>query len=162
PTITWAIPAAITYGTSLSDAQLNASTTVPGIFVYTPAAGSVLSAGTDGLTVTFTPTDTVNYTTATKSVQLTVGRATPTITWATPAPIVYGTPLSTTQLNPAAYQLNGTTPLDGTFVYSPTAGTILSAGFQHLSVTFTPNDTANYTSSSKTISLTVSPASLTI
>ena len=34
------------------------------------------------LSVTFTPTDTVNYTTATKTVQLTVGQATPPITWA--------------------------------------------------------------------------------
>jgi hypothetical protein len=65
-------------------------------------------------------------------------------------------------LNAAAYQLNGTTPLDGMFVYSPAAGTVLSAGSEQLSVTFTPNDTANYTSSSKTVSLSVSPATLTI
>jgi hypothetical protein len=35
--------------------------------------------------VTFTPDDAVNYTTATASVAITVTKATPTITWATPA-----------------------------------------------------------------------------
>ena len=39
PTITWAAPADITYGTALSATQLNATATVPGTFVYTPAAG---------------------------------------------------------------------------------------------------------------------------
>ena len=77
------------------------------------------AAGVDTLSVTFTPTDTTDYTTASKTVQLTVNQTTPIIIWANPATIFYGTPLSTTQLNAAAYQLNGTTPLDGTFVYSP-------------------------------------------
>ena len=45
PAITWATPAAITYGTALSATQLNASSTVAGTFVYTPAAGAVLTAG---------------------------------------------------------------------------------------------------------------------
>jgi hypothetical protein len=34
PTIAWATPAAITYGTALSAAQLNATASVPGTFVY--------------------------------------------------------------------------------------------------------------------------------
>jgi len=33
PTISWATPAAITYGTALSTTQLNASSTVAGSFV---------------------------------------------------------------------------------------------------------------------------------
>ena len=46
PTITWATPADIVYGTALSATQLNATTpSVAGTFVYTPAAGDVLSAG---------------------------------------------------------------------------------------------------------------------
>src|SRR6202007_1784500 len=99
PTITWPTPAAVTYGTALSATQLNATASVPGSFVYTPAAGSIPTAGTDTLSVTFTPTDTTNYTTATATVQLMVSQATPTITWATPAGITYGTPLSGAQLN---------------------------------------------------------------
>ena len=39
-------PAAITYGTALSAAQLDASASVPGTFAYSPAAGTVLTAGT--------------------------------------------------------------------------------------------------------------------
>ena len=150
PTITWATPAAITYGTPLSSTQLNASTTVAGTFVYSPAAGTVLSAGTQTLSVTFTPTDTVNYTTASRTVSLTVNKATPAVTWATPAAITYGTPLSSTQLN-------ASTTVAGTFVYSPSAG-VLSAGTHTLSVTFTPTDTTNYNNALATVSLTVNKA----
>jgi hypothetical protein len=162
PTITWPTPASFSYGTALSGAQLNATSPIAGSFTYTPVAGSIPPAGVDTLSVTFTPTDTIDYTTATKTVQLLVSQTTPTISWATPAAIFYGTPLSTTQLDAAAYQLNGTTPLDGTFVYTPAAGSVLSVGSQQLSVTFTPNDMANYTTATKTVSLTVSPATLTI
>jgi YVTN family beta-propeller protein len=94
PTITWVTPAAILYGTALSATQLNASasyggSTLPGTFAYTPAAGTVLIAGTQSLSVTFTPTDTTNYTTATGAVQLQVNGP---ATLLTPAP---GTTLTT-------------------------------------------------------------------
>ena len=72
PSITWAPPAAITYGTTLSGTQLNATANVPGSFVYTPATGTLVQAGTGTLSVTFTPTDTTDYTTATASVTITV------------------------------------------------------------------------------------------
>src|SRR6202040_1008499 len=87
PVITWADPASITYGTALSITQLNATASVPGTLIYTPAAGNIPAAGTDTLSVTFTPTDTANYTTATKTVTLTVTQATPVIIWANPANI---------------------------------------------------------------------------
>ena len=45
PAITWANPADITYGTALSNAQLNATPSVPGSFSYSPATGTILSAG---------------------------------------------------------------------------------------------------------------------
>jgi hypothetical protein len=80
PVITWANPAAITYGTALSATQLNATANVPGTFVYSPTMGAVLSAGTQTLNVTFTPTDTTDYTTATASVTLVVNKATLTVT----------------------------------------------------------------------------------
>ena len=89
--------------------------------------GSVPAAGTDTLSVTFTPTDTTNYTTATKTVQLTVTQVTPAITWATPVAITYGTALSSTQLN-------ATASVPGTLVYTPAAGTVPSAGTVTLSV----------------------------
>ncbi len=80
PPITWATPANIVYGTPLSGAQLDASSTVAGTFVYSPVAGTVLATGKQMLNATFTPTDVVDYTTATASVTLTVIPGTPTIT----------------------------------------------------------------------------------
>ena len=44
-TISWSAPADITYGTALSATQLNATANVPGSFVYSPVAGTVLNAG---------------------------------------------------------------------------------------------------------------------
>ena len=76
-TITWTAPAGIVYGTALSSTQLNATASVPGTFTYTPAAGTVLHAGSgQTLQATFTPTDTANYATATKTVTLSVAKAT--------------------------------------------------------------------------------------
>ena len=78
--ITWATPAAITYGAGLSSAQLNATANVAGAFEYTPVVGTVLNAGTQTLTAKFTPTDAVNYKGATGTVQLVVNKAPLTIT----------------------------------------------------------------------------------
>jgi uncharacterized protein (TIGR02145 family) len=71
--ITWANPADITEGTALSATQLNATADVAGTFVYTPAIGTVLSVvANQNLKVDFTPTDAVNYNTATKTVTINV------------------------------------------------------------------------------------------
>jgi len=73
PTITWPAPATITFGTALSATQLNASTGIPGTFVYAPPSGTVLSTGNgQTLSVTFTPTDTTDYTTATATTTINV------------------------------------------------------------------------------------------
>jgi hypothetical protein len=151
PTISWATPAAIAYGTALSATQLNASSTVAGTFVYTPAAGTVPTAGSKTLSVTLNPTDSIDYTTATATVNLAVNKATPAITWATPAAIAYGTALSATQLN-------ATSTVAGTFTYSPAAGTVLAAGSQTLTAAFTPTDTVHYTTATASVVLTVNPA----
>jgi hypothetical protein len=79
--ITWNSPVAITYGTALSSAQLNATANVPGTFVYTPAGGAVLNAGNgQTLSVTFTPDAPSSYGPATKTVSIDVLRAPLTIT----------------------------------------------------------------------------------
>jgi hypothetical protein len=75
----------------------------------------------------------------------------PAITWATPAPILYGTPLGAAQLDP-------TSPLPGSFSYSPSAGTVLPIGQNTLTATFSPTDTTDYTTSTATVTLTVIPA----
>ena len=71
-TLTWPTPLAIVQGTALSATQLNATASVAGSFVYTPAAGTVPSVGTQTLAVNFTPTNTTLYTTATAMVSLVV------------------------------------------------------------------------------------------
>jgi hypothetical protein len=76
---------------------------------------------------------------------------TPQINWATPAPIVYGTPLSATQLDASS-------PLAGSFAYSPAAGTVLGVGQQTLTATFTPTDTTDYIPARATVTLNVIPA----
>ncbi len=226
PVVSWPAPAAITYGTALSSTQLNATANTPGTFVYTPATGTVLGAGSQTLAVAFTPTDTTDYNNASASVSLTVNakpvtftispvsfayngsahgptitpsvagatfstagtasataagsyavsatatgnysgtsgpiawtiaKATPVVSWTTPAAITYGTALSSTQLN-------ATANVPGTFVYTPSAGTILAAGSQMLSVAFTPTDAIDYNNASASVSLTVNakPVTFTI
>ncbi|WP_433966889.1 Ig-like domain repeat protein [Tunturiibacter gelidiferens] len=65
-------------------------------------------------------------------------------------------------MNAAVYQPNSTNPIPGTYVYSPAIGTNLTIGNQPLSVTFTPTDTSDYTTATKTISLVVTQAGLII
>jgi phosphatidate phosphatase APP1 len=155
PTISWPTPADTVYGTALSATQLNATSSVEGTFTYTPAVDALLTAGTHTLSVAFTPTDAANYSPATATVSVNVVRATPTITWMAPTEIIYGTALSATQLN-------ATSSVDGSFVYIPAAHTVLTAGSHTLQVTFTPTDSANYSATTTTMSLTVRPATPTI
>ena len=73
PTISWANPADMVAGTPLSALQLDATASVPGTFTYTPPAGTILSAGAGQvLTATFTPTDTIDYSTATAIARINV------------------------------------------------------------------------------------------
>ena len=61
PVVNWPTPTNIVYGTPLGTNQNNAASTVPGSFSYNPTNGVVLPAGTNQLTLAFTPGDT-NYT----------------------------------------------------------------------------------------------------
>ncbi len=79
PVITWPTPANIVYGTALGGAQLDATASVAGSFVYSPAAGTVLTVGQHTLMATFSPTDTTDYTPNTASVLLTVVPVTPSL-----------------------------------------------------------------------------------
>ena len=152
PVITWAAPAAIVFGTPLGAAQLNATASTAGAFVYSQPAGTILGAGSHSLVADFTPADAVNFTTATASVQLSVLQATPTITWPSPAPILHGTPLG-------AVQLNATANVAGTFSYSPAEGTVLGIGAaQELRAYFTPSDAADFASVTKVTTIDVNPS----
>ncbi|MGA3127081.1 MAG: MBG domain-containing protein [Candidatus Korobacteraceae bacterium] len=174
PTVTWANPANITYGTALSGTQLNATSSwtvggvtgpVAGTFTYTPAAGTVLAAGNGQvLQVLFLATDDADYVAVHTTVTINVAQATPTITWATPAGITYGTALSGTQLNAtSSWTVGGTAgPVAGTFTYTPPLGQVLPAGNgQTLSVSFAPTDTTDYTTATDSVTINVAKATLT-
>lgn len=80
PVITWRKPGDIVYGTPLSDSQLNAIADVPGTFVYSAPAGTVLSAGSNQtIRVTFTPTDAMSNEVVVKSILINVAKAPLTI-----------------------------------------------------------------------------------
>jgi hypothetical protein len=151
PVIKWPTPAAISYGTPLSAAELNATTAVSGVFNYSPSAGHVLAPGTQTLTVSFTPADPSKYTTKQAMVSLNVTKATPLITWASPEPIVYGTALGDNELK-------ATASVPGSFVYAPGKGAVLSAGTHMPLVVFTPSDTTNYTTAQTPVLLSVTKA----
>ena len=151
PLLHWAIPAAITYGRPLDGTQLNATTSVAGSFSYSPAAGDVLTAGSHMLTVSFTPADSTLYNSAAASVELTVNRATPVISWTQPEAVTYGTVLGSAQLN-------ATSNIEGSIRYTPVTGSVPDAGTQTLTATLTPTDTTNYLPASTTVNLTVSKA----
>jgi serine/threonine protein phosphatase PrpC len=148
PSLQWPKPSHVPPGVALGAAQLNASASVPGMFAYSPAAGEVLSEGTHTLSVTFTPKDQANYTTAQATVPVTVAKIVAEIDWTPPNAIPCGTPLG-------ADQLNATASAPGTFAYFPAAGEVLPAGSHTLAVTFTPSDGVSYTPAQAAVPLTV-------
>ena len=148
PAVTWTTPAPITYGTALSSSQLDATASVAGRFTYTPAVGTVPTAGTDQLSVTFTPTDSADYSPVTSTTELVVNRAVPVVTWGKIKSIAYGTPLGATQLD-----AHSATP--GTFAYTPASGAVPNAGLQTLHAVFTPTDAADYTTATVSDSILV-------
>ncbi len=119
-----------------------------------------MTSGTGTCTLTASWPATANYTAAIATQSTTATLAVPVITWNTPAPIVYGTALSGTQLNATA-AFNGN-PVPGVFTYTPAAGAVLNAGNRTLSVSFTPTDTTTFTTATATVTLTVNPAPLVI
>jgi hypothetical protein len=120
------------------------------------AAGTTSSVGAYPIAYTVTGSNLANYAVTPATGTLTVGQASPAITWNAPAAVMYGTALS-------AAQLNATASTAGTFSYSPALGTVLGAGTQTLSVIFAPTDTTDYTTpSASTVALTVYKAPLTI
>ncbi len=168
PTISWANPADIVYGTALSATQLDATANVMGTFTYTPAAGTILGAGNNQtLSVLFTPADTTDYTSAFATATINVSQATPTVVSVSPVNIIYGTALANVQLSGSAtWTVNGSTvTVPGTIAYTSAAGTVLnaSASGQSEAVTFTPtDDTTDYTTASSTATVSVAQATPTV
>jgi hypothetical protein len=123
----------------------------PGTFAFTTPS-TAPNAGTASQGVTFTPTDTVNYSSASGIASVLVNQATPGITtWPTASAITYGQTLATSTLSA------GVAVTPGTFAFT-TPTTAPGAGTASQGVTFTPTDTANYSSTSGTASVLVDKA----
>lgn len=167
PTITWPAPSAITYGTPLSSAQLNATISAAGSFSYNPLAGAVLPAGTQTLNASFTPTDTTAYNGATHSVTLTLNKQAMTLALvssatqiapgqtvtltATVAPASNGSPSGTVSF------YDRTTLLGTSAVSAGTAGFVTSAlatGFAH-TILATYSGDGDYLGSSATSDINI-------
>jgi hypothetical protein len=89
-----------------------------------------------------------NYVVTLGNGTLTVQQAPSLITWTNPVSVVYGTALS-------SIQLDATANAPGSFAYNPMSGTVLNVGTNTLSVTFTPADTTDYAGATDSVSLVV-------
>ena len=137
----WPTASAITYGQTLASSSLTGGSSTPaGIFAFTtPSTAPAVGTASQG--VTFTPTDTTNYNTATGTVSVTVNKASSSVTvWPTASAITYGQTLASSILTGGS-----STPV-GTFAFT-TPSTAPNAGTASQSVTFTPTDTTNYNTS---------------
>jgi hypothetical protein len=165
-TVTWAKPAAITYGSALGAAQLDAMVSVAGpapagALSYTPAAGTVLHAGT-GQVLSVAAAGTNDYNAASASVTLDVNPAPLTVT-ANDAALVYGSP------NPTfGDTISGFVNGDGLGVVSGSASLTTSAtaasdvGSYPIVAALGSLSAADYVFAFTNGTLTVSPAALTV
>jgi len=154
PTVTaWPSASAITYGQNLASSTLTSGTAlVPGSFAFTtPTTAS--GVGTTAQGVIFTPTDTTNYSTVTSSVNVTVNKATPSVTtWPTASAITFRQTLASSILTGGA-----AAPSGGSFNWTTSSATP-SIGTSSQSVTYTPTDTTNYITVTGSVNVTVTKA----
>ena len=116
-----------------------------------------------GYQAVFTPNDTNNYNTVTRTITVKVTKATPVIAEKpTAGALTYGQKLSDSTLTggKAAYQTADGTEITGTFAWknSSSKPTVADSGKTEYDVTFTPSDTANYNAVGIKLSLTVNKA----
>ena len=116
-----------------------------------------------GYQAVFTPNDTNNYNTITRTITVKVTKATPVIAEnPTATALTYGQKLSDSTLTggKAAYQTADGTEITGTFAWknSSSKPTVADSGKTEYDVTFTPSDTANYNAVGIKLSLTVNKA----
>ena len=157
PNVTaWPAAGGITYGQRLSASTLGSGTAAPaGVFSFT-APSTVPGAGTYAAAVTFTPTDTSDYTVANGTTPVLVSKATPAVAaWPAASGIVFGQSLAASLLSGGSASTSGTFTFDSP-TNMPNAGTCAAA------LTFTPADTTDYNSISGSTSVTVAQAAQVI
>ena len=158
PLITWQSPTPVSFGTRLSDLQLNAKCLeerISGDYTYEPALDTQLPPGEHRLDVTFCPHSDylANYDQSTAFVNLTIRKYSPSMSWEAPKPINYRDPLSDEQLNASISEVE----INGTIEYVPDTGTCLHAGSHILTARFIPLDNTGYEDISLTVPLQVLP-----
>ena len=151
----------ITYGQTLASSTLSGGTAtangtaVSGTFAWTTPT-TAPAPGTQSESVTFTPTNTTDYTAVVGATTIVVSKATPTIsTLPTASAITYGQTLASSTLTGGAASLNGSA-VSGTFAWT-TPSTAPAQGTDSESVTFTPSNTTDYAAVTGTVSVTVNP-----
>jgi len=94
----WPTASAITYGQTLASSTLSGGTgSVPGSFAFTTPA-TAPGVGTAAQSVTFTPTDSTDYSSVTGTVSVTVNKATATVTLGSLSQTYTGSPLVATAI----------------------------------------------------------------
>lgn len=116
-----------------------------------------------GYQAVFTPDDTNNYSTVTRTITVKVTKATPVIAQKpTAGAIIYGQELSDSTLTggKAAYQTADGTEITGTFAWKNSSSKPTAADSQktEYDVTFTPSDKDNYNAVDTKLTLTVNKA----
>jgi len=141
----WPTASGIVYGQALSASTLSGgSASVAGTFAFN-APSTTPTAGTYSAAVTFTPTDTANYSAVTGSVTVEVAKATPVVTaWPIASAIDYGQYIGASSLS------GGSASVAGTFTFEDPA-TLFNG---QDAFTFRVSD-GEYTSDPATISITV-------
>ena len=162
--VNWGNPADIIYGTALGSTQLNASGSVPGSFVYTPAAGTVLSSGNgQTLHADFTPTDTSNYDGSSKDVSINVLTAVLNLSMTAdrnPAPVGLNfnyKPVISNTGNAAATNVTLTDVLPSLVTFTAVSSSQGSCSYNSLTRTVTCSLGTVGTGSSANVQITVKP-----
>ena len=158
PYIKWVDPKPIRFGTKLKNTELNATSEIPGDFKYYPKLGTVLPMSLDGTTLkcVFHPHNRIKYNAVTKEINLIVLKAFAKIYWQFPKFLYEGQPLTEKQL--AARILNEEL-IDGLLEYTPSLGSVLTAGFHDLTVKFIPPPGAedSYDITETKVTITIKP-----
>jgi DNA-binding beta-propeller fold protein YncE len=135
----------------------SATTDAAGVATLVSVSLAGLSAGNYPGAVAATFAGDALYASGSGASDLTIEKASPNIAWGPLAPIVYGTPLGSAQLNATATFQGSTVP--GTFTYTPPPATSLNVGSnQILSVTFAPEDSTNLNSVTTQALITITRA----
>jgi hypothetical protein len=159
--VIWSAPAPIVYGTPLGAAQLSATASAAGVLTFSPAAGTVLPAGTTTLTATFTPADP-NARAVSATVSLSVLRAPLTVKADDKARSYGGANPALTASIRGFVNGDSDAVLSGSADLATSAGLSSPAGAYPISIAAGTLSAANYSFSLAGGTLVVTPAHLTV